>query len=478
MKFTISDNGRRALADAEAGGIKLVIPKFRVGSYVNYQPDPTNDTNIRGTLLYEGSTSNFYIDAVGQIHYTCWMDDTIGDFLFGEIGLFLADGTMFALGSLENLQTKIKTSNITRGNIVSLDIIIAISGADATITAIVQNIAEAKLLSLGKLSQLLPPMSMPTNAYLIDETEDFGNNIIAYRRNNTQWFFPTHGRYVVANGVVNSMTPTTLTSDDLNITNADGSPISGNQPRGRYILQFLSGNLAGECRIVDSIVNGKATWAETFVGTGSSGDRFVLLQSTLSYYKGIGEIVPYHTQPISTIINLQQWLDNLNNRDNDLQNQINNINGRLAAHDNSINNLTNEVNARATIATTNNLQAQIDALRNTQGIGEAPANGALYLRQNNGWNGMIQFGSGTAYGRGNQLTDVTINWPISMGYPPRWIGVTSLTTGVSADGGNNPVHAVSYYNGTGCVVHIDVNDGGKRAYIVKPINIIITAIWG
>jgi hypothetical protein len=307
MELVITTAGLAALDAADIGGLQIIIPEFRVGSAYDYEPE-VSDIDLHGTTLHTGSTSNFHVDALGQIHYTCWMNETVGPFMYGELGLYLDDGTLFALASLDEVQVKAATTESSRGNIISLDVVIDIENGQALITTVINEIAEAKLLAIAAVAQLLPPITSPTNAYLVEETDDHGNNMLAYRASDTQWNFNTHGYFAVGDGVATALDSTTLTSTQLTTLDA------GVFPRGRYIVVFVSGNFAGEARVVETIDagTGVAEWAEPFVGSGDVGDMFVLLQSTMSYCEMLASQIPAHTHAIADVVNLQDELDAIN----------------------------------------------------------------------------------------------------------------------------------------------------------------------
>ena len=328
MQFVVTTVGLQAAADAELGGYKLVVPGFKIGSSFGYTPSE-DDENIHGTLLHSGSTSNFYIDAEGQIHYTCWMNDTVGPFTYGELGLYLEDGTLFALGTHDTLQVKVNTTSSSRGNVVSIDTIIVLNNSQATITAIINEIAEAKFLRLAGVHNLLPPLTSPSNAYIIDETDDFGNNILAYRADDTAWTFSTHSGRVIDNGVADALFSTNLSSNQIEeIPGTDSSP-----ERGKYIVMFTSGNFAGEARIVTAINRGanQLAWTEPFVGSGAPGDQFVILQSSMSYYGDQVGGLPPHNHPMTDIIGLIAALAGKSNVGH--THNISDVNGLQAALD-------------------------------------------------------------------------------------------------------------------------------------------------
>lgn len=298
MNLIPTRRGLEVAATLLANGMKIAIETFKVGSAYGYTPDPETDEDIRGTQLHIGTPSNYRVVDRSKLEYTCYMNELVGDFNWGEVGAYIRDNdgelVLFALGCLDRLQPKMKTTTEIRGNVVAEILRIDMNSIEAVIEYHIQELTEAKMLMVDGLYMLRPPQASPSNAYITGETDDFGNNIQAYRKSETEWSFPTHGMRKIAQGVATTLTDLYVLSPQINEEE--------NIPPGKYIIQFLSGNFEGEARVVTTMQDGRIDWAESFAGTGQIGDRFVLMQSTLSYYQEVFENIHelldnYYTKP-------------------------------------------------------------------------------------------------------------------------------------------------------------------------------------
>src|SRR3990170_3753325 len=106
MNFVITNAGLLSANSANAGGPKINITTFKVGAAVAYSPN-ISDTGLHGSILHTAAPSSYNVLSATQIEYVLTMNDTLGDFSFGEIGLYLEDGTLFAISSLAQTQQKI-----------------------------------------------------------------------------------------------------------------------------------------------------------------------------------------------------------------------------------------------------------------------------------------------------------------------------------------------------------------------------------
>src|SRR3569833_735159 len=111
-------NAGAALLNANAGPIQLATAKL--GSAFGYIPDPT-DNNIRGTLIYTGSPSQYFVVNANVVKYSVLLDYNLGPFQFGEVGLFATDGTLYALAANDALLNKEPISAGDTGNSIRLD---------------------------------------------------------------------------------------------------------------------------------------------------------------------------------------------------------------------------------------------------------------------------------------------------------------------------------------------------------------------
>ena len=104
-QFVITQAGLAAAAAQGNFGLSIQITNFKLGTGVGYTP-ALSDTALRGSQVYSASPSswNLVSDTIRDV--VCVLPATAGPFLYGEIGLFLADGTLFALAAWSELQTQ------------------------------------------------------------------------------------------------------------------------------------------------------------------------------------------------------------------------------------------------------------------------------------------------------------------------------------------------------------------------------------
>jgi hypothetical protein len=66
----------------------LAGAQFRVGDGYGYVPS-ASATALQGNTLYTGAPSNYIVQSDNSVVYTLLIDTNVGDFNFGEIGLYL-----------------------------------------------------------------------------------------------------------------------------------------------------------------------------------------------------------------------------------------------------------------------------------------------------------------------------------------------------------------------------------------------------
>lgn len=199
MIFTITNAGLVAANNAQAGGPKINLTTFKVGSSVNYTPLVT-DTDLHGTVLHTQAINGYAVISPNEVEYTLTMDDTVGDFSFGEVGIYMEDGTLFALGTLIETQAKRKTDSVTAGNIVSFEARLLLTQIAATITFPINQITNARMIEIPSVDSLKPPSISDTNAYITLSKDVQGSSIPAFRTGDFEWSFPTFSK--IYQGVV------------------------------------------------------------------------------------------------------------------------------------------------------------------------------------------------------------------------------------------------------------------------------------
>lgn len=104
-QFVLTDAGIAAVIQAEEKGLCVRITDYTLGSAYGYEPS-SSDTDMHGDLLYKGAPAKYkFIDQKTRL-VVCEVPVEIGPFTFGEIALWLEDGTLFALCALESAVEK------------------------------------------------------------------------------------------------------------------------------------------------------------------------------------------------------------------------------------------------------------------------------------------------------------------------------------------------------------------------------------
>lgn len=103
--FLITDAGLAVASTAGFEGPYIHIAKFKVGSGFGYEPQRT-DPGLNGNLLFEGIPTTYTNIGNNTIDILLEIPPDAGPFDFGEVGVFLDDGTMFAKAVFDVPQTK------------------------------------------------------------------------------------------------------------------------------------------------------------------------------------------------------------------------------------------------------------------------------------------------------------------------------------------------------------------------------------
>lgn len=132
MQFYITAAGVSAAANAAAGGFKINITNFKLGSGSGYAPTG-NETALQGTIEYSGAPIQIYQIDASTVMCVLRADDTVGPFAFGEIGIYLDTGTLFAIGVLPTALNKTANTPSVPGNVVEFDAALTLTNVAAVI---------------------------------------------------------------------------------------------------------------------------------------------------------------------------------------------------------------------------------------------------------------------------------------------------------------------------------------------------------
>lgn len=96
MDLLIVNSGLEAAHSAGLSGPRVNAITVKLGDAI-YTP-AVGMTDIQGTLLHTASVNSFTVINANLVEYEVVLDETVGDFTFNEVGLFLDSGELFALG--------------------------------------------------------------------------------------------------------------------------------------------------------------------------------------------------------------------------------------------------------------------------------------------------------------------------------------------------------------------------------------------
>lgn len=243
---------------------------FRIGDALGYVPG-AGDTNIHGNLLYSGNPSAPIVVENNLLKYTLYMDYSVGDFNFSEVGLFLPGNILFALGVNSTSISKIKKTSLVQGNAFAIDCYVSTVGMLFQVYAELGNSDFAMSVpALASLDQLPRAVDARPNIYTTAAPD--GQNSVVAVSNNTLWTVVGYQDQIHL-GEVASATAYSVTAVD---------PAVAPGFAGELVIQFTSGLNTGVVRVVSSYNAGTKTY-QFFTPFGSNpvaGTTFQVLKKS------------------------------------------------------------------------------------------------------------------------------------------------------------------------------------------------------
>ena len=268
MEFHITSAGLAAAFSASNQGPEIRITQFRVGSGLGYTPN-VNDLALHGAELHVAAVDNYVVIDPNTCEFTLRMDETVGTWQFGEIGLYLEDGSLFALGALQRPQWKsaYPDKDFNRYNV---KVRLVLNGVIPKIDLVVQQITAGIIWELPSVDVLPILEDALTNVYLCHSQDEHGNDALCTKGAN-RWTISSHQRRKLY-GAITVVAPggTQFSSPALTLSEAVS---------GRYLVQFTSGQAKGSVKRIASLSAPSMTLVSPELNV-SIGDTFELLQSS------------------------------------------------------------------------------------------------------------------------------------------------------------------------------------------------------
>lgn len=252
--FLLTDDGLADAAASSPGGPYLHVHSFRIGSGVNYNPT-RGQKSLKGNILYTGTPLTYTVLDTDTIDVVLQMDNSVGPFDFGEIGLYSTSNVLLAVCTFSELQSKVRTIGNQAGNIWRVHARIKLAQAPAICMVTVIN--SSSLLEVPNWSSLPAPQNMVSqaNAVIVHEQNVSGDSVLVIRENALEWATVGYGR--VFNGTLSdngaSANTSTLTHPNLPAVYMELPQASVS----RYLIRFADGSIR---RIVSQTGSTNVTW--------------------------------------------------------------------------------------------------------------------------------------------------------------------------------------------------------------------------
>lgn len=185
-QFVLTTAGLAAASTASPTGPHIVIAMFRVGTGYNYTP-AASDTGLHGSVLYEGTPTSFAFVADDTAAFVCELPPTVGPFDYGEIGLYLDDGTLFALAAYPVRRSKLNISISGQPHLVRFNCLIKLAQSPAIFN--VTTTSSSTLLEVSSFSLVTPPQHAPSgvNAVIVQQALASGQSTLLVKKSATEW---------------------------------------------------------------------------------------------------------------------------------------------------------------------------------------------------------------------------------------------------------------------------------------------------
>ncbi len=242
--FTVTNAGLAAAAVATPDGPYIQIDEFRLGSGFGYTPS-VSDTALHGTQLYSAIPYSYTIPEPNTIDILCLVDTNIGPFDFGEIGLYLPGGVLFALAAFSSQQQKLVPIGGQVGTRYKIHALLRMAQAPAVIQVNVTNVAG--LLEVPDWQTLTAPVLQlaGANAAIVHEPDPRGHHPLVVRKDDYDWSVFKYSRKDV--GTISAATTTKFTTTAFDLKDYDPTT------NRRYLVKLTSTSQIGQIRSIQSI---------------------------------------------------------------------------------------------------------------------------------------------------------------------------------------------------------------------------------
>lgn len=249
--FVITNVGLEKAAQANEKGLIVTIAKFAVGDAYDYTPS-VSDTKIHGNTLYTSTPTSYKYVGDKTIQIMCTLPDTAGPFSWGEIGLYLDSGELFALASLPKPQNKYSSLESDIASSVTFYCYITLTYDKVSITidygSSEYSISTVEILDVYRWSAVKKPSDVQQgiSELIVHENSPIGNPTLLLKSDSEKWTIASTYTPIWTNIIPVASTNTYLEFDvsRSNLPTSAASSVSN-----EYIAQFPDGTFASFSKV-------------------------------------------------------------------------------------------------------------------------------------------------------------------------------------------------------------------------------------
>lgn len=305
--FLITTGGQAAATVANPGGPYINIVEFRAGSAVNYTPvgyvpgvSATSQNALVGSTLYTSAPTTYTVVDADTIELTLVIPPTVSSFNFGELGIYLAGGVLFAICVFDSLQEHVHAVGNQAGTTWKIRARLRLAQIPAICNVTLIN--SQSLLEVPNWQSLLRPDLQPTaaNAAIVHDNNGSDDPVFVVRDSNTEWGLVGYSRTLLG-----SVSDGGASSTTTSFTHPGIAALSFEMPNttSKYLIKFSDGSIR---KITGNPSGTQVTWtpalgaAPTGVTSiwqeGGSGSR-IAWADTFEYNNLVNDINPWWVAP-------------------------------------------------------------------------------------------------------------------------------------------------------------------------------------
>lgn len=272
MIVQLTEYGLQLLNDTKK---PLVIKDYKLGTAYNYALGPSI-ADIQGQSVYNGQVTDYVTLTANVVKYQIALDYNVGDFKFGEFGLYV-NGRCVAVGVDTEETEKVKFLSRDIGNAIVIDIYLQMTDGNYIMWADALKPGDQVSVAVVQAVDYLPAISSSgPNMYIVAPVNVNQADTLAYTSNTGLWAFDNYQYENSHEFTVNQCTPNSVVIDTRSLENDRLQQLSPAYA-GQTIFEFISGKNVSICRTVTTFVIGNGTSTFSFnvplAIMASAGDR-------------------------------------------------------------------------------------------------------------------------------------------------------------------------------------------------------------